>query len=97
MDEKKRNDILLNGMLGERWEDEEQMYNGMAYHLAEEQVVADHQMAFGLANCNQDDEMYNDIWTEIMPLVDALALKIHEENTPEQLVEKYVKSKGQSI
>tara|TARA_Y100000310_G_scaffold196046_1_gene196043 strand:+ start:2582 stop:2878 length:297 start_codon:yes stop_codon:yes gene_type:complete len=94
MDEKKRNDILLNGMLSERWEDEEQMYSGMAYHLAEEQVVADSAMAFGLANANQDEEMQNDIWTEIMPSIDNLAQKIMKENTPEQLTEKYVKSRG---
>ena len=90
----KRTEVLLNGLLGDRWETEEDMYNGMAYHLAEQQVVADHQMAFGLANCNQDEEMYNDIWTEIMPLVDNLAQEIMEENTTEKLVELYLKSHG---
>ena len=90
---RKETKILINSLFEDRWETEEDMYNSMAYHLAEEQVVADHSMAFGLANCNQDEEMYNDIWTEIMPLVDALALKIHEENTPKELIEKYVRSK----
>jgi hypothetical protein len=91
---KNETQILINGLLGDRWETEEDMYNSIAYDLAEEQVVADHAMAFGLANCNQDNKMYNDLWTEIMPLVDALALKIHEENTPKELIEKYIRSKN---
>jgi len=90
----KRTEILLNGLLGDRWETEEDMHNGMAYHLAEQQVVADHQMAFGLANCNQDEEMYNDLWIEIMPLIDKLAQEIFEEITTEKLVKLYLKSHG---
>jgi|6_EtaG_2_1085325.scaffolds.fasta_scaffold26783_6 hypothetical protein len=88
----KRTDILLNGLLGDRWETEEDMYNGMAYHLAEEQVVADSAMAFGLANCNQDDEMYNDLWIEITPHIDKLAKEMLEEITTEKLVDLYLKS-----
>ena len=91
---KKETEVLINSRFEDRWETEEDMYSSMAYHLAEEQVVADYAMAFGLANCNQDEKMYNDIWTEIMPLVDALALKIHKENTLEELIEKYVRSKA---
>ena len=91
---KKETEVLINSLFEDRWEKEEDMYSSMAYHLAEEQVVAVYAMAFGLANCNQDEMMYNDIWTEIMPLVDALALKIHKENTLEELIEKYVRSKA---
>ena len=41
--------ILLNGLLGDRWETEEDMYSSMAYDIAEDQVVADNAMEFGLA------------------------------------------------
>ena len=71
-----RQRILLNGLFGDRWETEEDMYSSMAYDLAEEQVVADNQMGLGLANANQDHKLADEIYMSIEPLIEHLATKI---------------------
>ena len=71
----------------------------MAYHLADEQVTADSALAYGLANCNQDEVMYDEINLTNIPAIEHLTAKLLKENSPEQLLKKYNESRnqGQSI
>tara|TARA_X000001382_G_scaffold35690_1_gene23478 strand:- start:437 stop:715 length:279 start_codon:yes stop_codon:yes gene_type:complete len=85
--------ILINGLLGDRWETEEDMYNSMAYDIAEDQVVADNAMGFGLANATQDQELSNDIYRSIAPLIDDLAAKLLKDLDRNKLINMYVRSK----
>tara|TARA_B100000902_G_C26834478_1_gene680331 strand:- start:66 stop:341 length:276 start_codon:yes stop_codon:yes gene_type:complete len=84
--------ILLNGLLGDRWETEEDMYSSMAYDIAEDQVVADNAMGFGLANATQDREMADDIYRSVAPLIDDLAENLLKLNK-EELINMYIRSK----
>jgi hypothetical protein len=84
--------ILLNGLLGDRWETEEDMYSSMAYDIAEDQVVADNAMGFGLANATQDHEMADDIYRSVAPLIDDLAENLLKLNKNE-LINMYIRSK----
>ena len=88
-----RQRILLNGLFGDRWETEEDMYSSMAYDLAEEQVVADNQMGLGLANANQDHKLADEIYMSIEPLIEHLATKILYDISKEELINLYVESK----
>ncbi len=85
--------ILLNGLLGDLWETEEDMYSSMAYDIAEDQVVADNAMEFGLANATQDQELSDDIYKSIAPLIDDLAAKLLNDLDKNELVNMYVRSK----